>query len=473
MKFKRSNAILGLLLTGAAALGGVVITNDGKRVEGELKKTPDGWRVTQADGKVREIAAADVRAIELTSGASGNQMERLGSLRRSVEAFDDIPKIIERYRRFIEQVKEKAVIDEALADLSVWQDRLDRNLIKFGKHWITAEQKRELLIDLLRRADTARLHIKAGQTREAQTTIDAILEDDPENLSAIYLSGVILQQQEKWPEARKQFDRVREAIPDHAPTLHNLAIINLKQKQWSAASLMIDQALAAAPNVQTLIDAAAEVINAMPDDQKKASAVQKLTKRFSEQDAAMQKAMAAKQLYRWGSKWVDEATNTQLVEAEKAVKKKLDALREDFDLTQNRIDRIDTEISQNDRTIREIESRSYIRTGDGTYIRVPYPSAYYDIQRDNNRLRAERSEMVQRLDALRDSAKRAQADLPVPKFTGVIAAIGEDGVPIVVPEGVDLNEVRAKSPPPPTTQPNQPPPPQPIIRIGPSGDQPM
>lgn len=463
--------ILASLLISSAAWAGVVVTTTGERVEGELKKTASGWRVTQADGKVREIDSTDIRAIELNSAGSGNQMERLESLRRSVDAFEDIPKIIDRYRRFIEQVKDKAVIDAALADLATWQDRLDRGLVKVGKRWLTPEQKRELAVDIIRRVDQARQQIKNRDTASAQATIDSILADEPDNLSALYLTGVLLQQQGKLNDAETAFRAVTKSIPTHAPTLNNLAVLNARQKQWSAAAAMMEQALAAEPDVQVLVDAAAELLDMLPEDQRKSASAQKLAQRFAAQDAAMQKVMEGKQMYRWGAKWVDQATRDQLVEADKAVKKRIEELQGDYDLTQNRIDRIDVEITQNERTLREIESRSFIRTGDGSYIRVPYPPAYYDIQRDINKLRAERGEMGKRLDALRDAAKRAQADLPVPKFAGSIVPIGEDGVPIVVPAGVDLKDVHPQPPaPPPTTQQAPPPPPPPIIRIGPAGD---
>jgi tetratricopeptide (TPR) repeat protein len=463
-------SILGSLLFASAAWGGIVVTTSGERIEGDLKKTPSGWRVTQTDGSVREVAAAEVRAIELNSTGAGNQMERLDSLRRSVEAFEDIPKIIDRYRRFIEQVKDKPVIDAAIADVKTWQERLDKGLVKVGKRWMTPEEKRDLAVDIIRRVEEARQQIKAQDIASAQRTIASILDDEPDNISAVYLTAVILQQQGKSIEAETRFRDVLKSIVDHAPTLNNLAVLNARQKQWPAACAMMEQALAAEPNVQMLIDSAAELLEMLPADQRKSTSAQKLRQRFATQDGAMQKTMAARQMYRWGAKWVDQPTRDQLAEAEKGVKTRLDELQGDFDLTQGRIDRIDVEVTQNERTLREIESRSFIRTADGSYIRVPYPPAYYDIQRDINRLRAERGEMNKRLESLRDAAKRAQAELPVPKYAGSIPAIGEDGVPIVVPAGLGLADIQ--SPPAAGSQPatQQAAPPPPIIRIGPAGD---
>lgn len=460
-----------IALIPAFVQAGIIVTSRGERIEGELKKTPTGWQVMLADGKVREIPASEVRAIELgTSSGASTPLQRLDSLRRSVEALEDIPTIIERYRRFIEQIKDPAVMQAALNDLRVWQDRLDQGMVKVGKRWMTPQQRRELQIDLLQRIDTARQQIKTRDLVSALKTIESIQSDDPENPSAAYLLGVIFQQQGKWTDSETQFQRVLKSISRHAPSLHNLAVLNARQKQWAGACSMMEQALANEPGIQTLIDAAAELLEMIPEDQKKASWAQKLLKRFTEQDQTLQKVMSDRQMFRWGSRWIDQATRNQLVEAEQKIKQRLDELQGDFDLTRNRIERIDFEISQNEQTLRQIEARSYIRNPDGSYVRVPYPPSYYDIQRDINRLRAERNEMNKRLDSLRDAAKRIQADLPVPRFTGVITPIGEDGVPVILPPGVHLEDLQPAASPAttttvPTSQPDSPPPP--MIKIGP------
>lgn len=458
-----------LLMSSACALGDAIITTDGQRLEGELKRLGDNWRVTMPDGKTVMIPVAQVRAIELTNEGAANGMDRLHSLRRSVESNSDIPRVIERYRRFIEQTKDKAVLDAALADLKVWQDRLDRGLVRVGKRWMTEQERQANALETIEKVNEARRLIKSGSARDAEALVGRILESDPQNVSALYLQGVLMLKADKPADARKALTSVAEAIPDHAPTLHNLSIILMRQRQWGPACTMADQALASAPNVQFLIDSAAELLELLPDDQKKIAAAQKLAKRFAEQDAGLQKAMEAKGMYRWGATWVDKATADKLSAAEAETKARLDELQSDFDLTQNRITRIDAELAENERAMRELESRSWVRAADGTLVRVPLPAAYYDMQRDVTRLRGERQEMLKRLDALRDAAKRAKTSFPVPKYTGTILPIAEDGVPIVVPEGVTLE------PPPPHTR-SEPAPPQPttkpeiIIKVGPSRD---
>ena len=215
----------------------------------------------------------------------------------------------------------------------------------------------------------------------------------------------------------------------------------------------------------------------MPDDQQKTPAAQKLARRFAEQDAQLQTTMARREMYRWGATWVDKSTHDKLLAVDVEVKKKLADLNGDFDLTQNRITAIDQQVADNQKAMRDIETRSYVRTADGTLVRVPYPSAYYDMQREVTKLKAERQEMSARVDTLRAAAKKVQADYPVPKYTGILRMIEEDGVPILVPEAApgEAQHVTPRPPPAPpatlpevSTQPIPPdaPPPS-IIRIGP------
>ena len=468
----RSFALVALLA--AACPAGVIVTSDGTRFEGEIKRAEGGWKITGANGKTSFVAASSVKSIELSgSGVGSSAAEGLQSLRRSVEASDDLPKIVERYKRFIDQPStDPDTAAMAKDDLALWQDRLDKHLVKVGKQWITPEQKKDQQAAASESADKARLLIKTGDPRGAAQLLDEALQQDPTNISVLYLQGVLAESHGDVAGSQKDFSAVRQTVPDHPPTLMNLAVLALRQKQWGAAATLMTAAMQAAPNTMPLVDAAAELLNAIPDDQRKTTATIKLLKIFSDQDAALQKAMAAKKMYRWGSSWVDQATMDKLAAADAAAKKKLADLQSDFDQTQARITSIDSQTSDNNRAMREMEAHSWVVTADGTYVRAPLPTAYYDLQKQNSQLRGERIEMAQRLDALRDAAKRARDDFPVPKYTGRIAIIDEDGMPVLVnPAAPATNQPAtnqaAPSGPPPATSPAPAPP---IIKIGPAGD---
>jgi Flp pilus assembly protein TadD len=455
MWLKRTMLQVGLLA--ALAPAGVIVTTDGVRLEGEIKKTPEGWNVTAADGTVTPVPSSKIRAIELNSASGANPMERLQSLRRSVEALEDVAKIIDRYKRFIEQSKDAAVTKEAEKDLAIWRDRQQKNLIKSGKEWITSAERQEQLSALYERIDATRLLIKQNQLREAEAEIAAIQELDPMNMSAAYLQGVMLAKENKVADARKAFAIVQQAAPRHAPTLHNLGVLNVKQKQWPAACALFDQALAAEPGVQVLIDHTAELLEMVPKDHQSIAAYERLAKRFAEQDAALQRVMTGKQMYRWGATWVDKAAYDKLAAAEAEVKKKITDLQADFDLTQNRINRIDEEIRLNEQTLRAIESRSTYINAEGRIVQMPLPPSYYEVQQVISKLKAEKPEMIARLETLRDTAVRTRNALPTPKFSGTIAMINEDGVPVLLPDA-----------PPATAPATQPVPDPPFIRVGPA-----
>src|SRR5215212_11916125 len=94
------------LLLPLAARADTLTLKDGSRLEGDVKRTSDGYTITTRDGKTQNISASQVASIQLGSGEKNSAAagaDRLGSLRRSVESLTDIKQIIDRYKRFIEQ----------------------------------------------------------------------------------------------------------------------------------------------------------------------------------------------------------------------------------------------------------------------------------------------------------------------------------------------------------------------------------
>lgn len=464
------HSLLLIAIVAAACPAGVIVTGDGGRFEGDVQRADGGWKITAPGGKTTFVAASNVKSIELSGGStSSNAAEGLQSLRRSVEASDDLQKIIDRYKKLIDQTTDTPTAAAAKQDVATWQDRLDRHLVKVGRQWVTTDEKAALAVAAAQAAEKARLLIKAGQAKEAGDLLDAAQQQDGANISVFYLQGVLAEGRGDAGASRKAFAVVQQSAPDHAPTLLNLAVLSMRQKQWGASAALMTQALLAAPNTISLIDAAAELLAAIPDEQRKSIAVVKLARVFAEQDQSLQKAMAAKKMYRWGSTWVDQPTMDKLAAADAAAKKKVQDLQTEFDAAQARIQRIDTESNDNARVMHEMESHSWTLMADGTYVRAPLPGQYYDLQQQQTKLHGERVELTSRLDTLRDSAKRAKNDFPVPKFTGRVEIIGEDGMPVIVPPPA-AKTVPASQPAtqPATTRSSVVAPP--FIKIGPAGD---
>lgn len=423
----------GLLVAARPTRADVVHLTDGSTVEGIVKKSGDGWDVTRVDGKVIHVTAENLRQIELTS--KGNTPDaagsKLASLRRSVENIPDIKIIRDRYEKFIEANKNTAAAADALKDLAIWQDRMDRNMVKVGPNWLTAEEKERVLERNFIAVDGVRQLIKAGRFNEADPVLQQILVDDPTNAGALYLRGLILFKQEQWPLARKTFDAAKEAQPNYGPTLNNIAVILWHQNQYLGALNLYDGAMASPAQFQIpILNNVAEALNAVPPELKNNATVTKVTKHFTDLDTVMQQQMLQAGYFRWGATWVDKNQLEQLKAAEAKIQKTLTDMQAEYDAHAAHINRIDAELADIERAMKRIENTSVTRDTSGNIIRLPLPSAYYDYDHDHHKLQAQRIELVARLDSLRAAARALQQQLPTPKYTGLQQIIGIEGTPM-------------------------------------------
>ena len=449
------------MLICAAVRAGTLTTIDGETLTGDIKRTEDGWTITLDNGQVKTLTPHDVKSIELEGNRAKPDKASAGlkSLQRSVEFSDDIPKIIQRYRVFIDQTKDAAVVKQAKADVAVWQDRLDRHLVKVGRQWIAASERDDLQKQWRQNAEQARLLMKSSRDRDAAKLIDDTLDQDPQNASSLYLRGVLADKRQDVPEAKKAYQAVQQVLPQHAPTLLNLSLVLAKQKQWAAGCVTLEQSLEAAPITQALLDTTAEFINLVPPEVRRVPAAQKLLRTFLDQDARLQKIMAEKHLYRWGSTWINQADHERLQQKSDEVQEKIKAIQKDFDAAQQQLVKIDAQIADDQRAMRDIEQRSYVSMADGSIIRTPYPRQYYTLQSDIVELKAQRKENEAKLEPLRVQARDTQQTLPAPTYTGVLISIDEDGVPLPTLPGDAVTPSTA--PAEPSTQPST------VIRIGP------
>lgn len=456
-------AMLVLMLAGGELLGDAIVLRDGSRIEGKVRRGDGGWTVTLPDGSSVFVASADVRSLEMTPVTRPTDdvaLSRLNSLRRSVEGLSDARLVVERYRQYLELNDGTPAANAAREDLKLWQERVDRGLRRQGNRWIEPAEYEQFVLAQTRAALEARALLKAARTREAELLLRKLLADDPQNLSAVYLLGVVQYRQDQLVPARRSFEQVLQGAPQHAPSLNNVAVILFRQRQFGASLSFYEQAMSAAPGQRDLLDNVAEALEAAPDEVRKGLAGQRLARRFAEQDSALQRELGEKGLFRWGSTWIDRGELGRLREAEQQVNQRLTDLERDREITQQRIQRVNRDIDANEQTLRTIEQQSWVRTPDGRMIRVAYPPAYYDIQRDIRRLASERDELQLRLDALREEAARVKQGLPKPRFTGVQQLIGEDGVPLnesalrrLLPAPIQEPAPSSEPTPRPSTQP--------------------
>jgi len=420
------------------ALAEIIHLTDGSTLEGEVKHTDDGWEVKTPDGKITHLDSDRVKTIELMPRNTPDAAEgKLASLRRSVENSTDIKDIIVRYERFIDQNKTSTVATEAQKDLAAWQDRLAQNMIKVGSKWMTASQKAQLQGKQANAVEHVRDLFKQGRMKEADEELTEVVQIDPSNISAQYLRGLILFKQEQLDQAKKCFDAVCSIVPSHGPTLNNIAVVLWRQKQYIMAINFYDQALTTAPGTRQIIDNAAEALGAAPmaltAGQMKAPVVLKMERHFNEQDATLQLEMKSQGQYRWGATWVDKAQLDQLKAVEKQNDEKVAQMSTEFDAASARIARLDEQVADIVKQMKRFESLSWGQDAFGNWFRLPLPQAYFDDDRDAQKLKMEKTDLLAKQDGLRDAAKKINQNLPAPKYTGLQQMIGIEGTPLLGP----------------------------------------
>ena len=436
--------------------GDVIYLKDGTKVEGEIvRKTEAGWDVKGADGTVTTVPSGQVRSFEAKRGdARDEPADRLASLRRSAEGQSDIPKILERYRKFIEQYVGTPVAEEAKRDVQQWEERLAKGMVKLGDRWVSKEEQASLQAKGVEQALEARRLLLQGRVKDATAAIDAALADYPQNPAALYLRGVALYRQEQAAGARKAFEAVSKLSPNHAPTLNNLAVIHWASKQLPAALNFYGLAMNASPETRAILDNVAEALNDLPEAQRKNAATEKVVLMFNAQDMTLQARMKKRGMFRWGSTWVEERELEKLESEEEQIEDKLHVLEDEFEQVKERIDQIGRDIGDTERSIRRIEASSYGRDRSGRPVRVAYPRLYYDLKRDLENLHDERGAEKLKLERLRKKARQVQQEVSVPRYTGVQQIIGVEGTPDLPPlTQSDLDDAPRPAEPAPEGEP--------------------
>jgi tetratricopeptide (TPR) repeat protein len=411
----------------------IIHLNDGTKIEGELKRESDGWIVTDADGKQTRVTAAQIKSIEKVSRLSPADIAQgqLASLRRSVEALSSIDQIIERYERFLAGHKDTPAALEARMDLAQWKERRDKGLLKVAGKWVSPEEHQRLLGQTVQLADKAREQLKSGRVREADATLKELLTLDANNVSGLYLRGIVALKQEQLGVAKKSFEDVKEQLPDHFATLNNLAVVLWKQKQHAGALFHYDQAMQASPRNRLILDNVAEALFSLPEKHRSGQTYTNAVKRFEEQDAELQKEMARQGLHRWGSTYVDDKQHEEIKKAQEKVKEKLKQLVDDYEKLKERGREIERQLDLNERSMERIRRDASRTMNDarGRPVQVRLPSIYYELRRDNDRLKAEADDILAKMDGFKDKEMRIRQDVPVPEYTGTHKTFDVEGTP--------------------------------------------
>lgn len=426
--------LLGLLLASSFAWGDTLILNDGRRLEGELKRDGDNWILTDAKSRTLQVSASEVKSIEVGKRTSDAETakQKFAFIRRFADTQAEPAAVVAKYDEFLVQYPDSAQLPDARADRVIWRQRLDQRMTRVGGKWFNPTELAAWDEQATAVLEQARGLVKDGRLKEAMQQVDPVLAEDPGNAGALYLKGVALYRQDQLLPARKCFESVTAAVADHGPTLNNLAVILWKQKQELAAMGFLDRAMVAQPANQRILDNVAEVLNDVPKAAKRSALAKRLAARFDEQEPQVEQTLLASGWYRWGSTWVTKEQYAQLREVEKQVRSQLDQLAQNYDASETLIQQMTDDIASSERTMNRIEADSLARDSQGNIVRLPYPNVYYDLRRDVDRLTSRRRAEIENLDSLRQQADRVRAKLTVAPYNGILRIMEQDAMPLVL-----------------------------------------
>lgn len=416
-----------------------VVLQDGTTLSGAIKQVENGYEFTEADNGPRRFLTPDeVKSIVLTNEGRltpGVARERLLSLRRSVEAERELKRIISRYQVFIQMNAETDAAKDAQKELDGFiAKRSAGQTIKFGREWVTPEERDRRLIDAAKRIEQITRLIGTGQAAEASKELQAGLEEQPDNVSMLYLNGVLQLRAGRFAEAKRSFDQVEQQVPGHPPTRLNQAVLAVQTKRWPQALSALDEALAGAPGAPEILDAVHEFIHLAPDSLKRSQNFERLVDRFGPQEAELERQQAARGLYRFGSRWVDKATIDQAKAERDAFEKKKADLEAQFKASQARVTDIEDQANSVQRIMFQMERDRNILLPDGRTVQRPLPAAYFDMQDQFGRLQQQRRDEEVKQREMRNEAEEIKKTEPKVPFTGQLIPIGELGVPVLLPQ---------------------------------------
>lgn len=433
---RRRTWIVGLCFSATLAAcvqADVVVLTDGSTLTGQVRQTENGYEVKLADGSIKVLGKDKVKSVSIDSAIVSEEaaVDRLASLRRSVEFDSDLKKIVQKFESFVKINAPTRAASEAQTDIDLWRDRLAKKMTRVGTNWVTQAQRVEILKKSRASVEQVMGLIASNDINGASRQLQEATKLDPDNVSFAYLLGVIESSIEAWPRARASFESVSQKVPSHPPTLNNLAAISARFKRWAQALSQLDQAIVAVPNSSELLDNAAELLQMLPDSQRRGPVYARLARNFAEQDQKMQQSSAIEGRFRWGSTWVNQAKLDMIKAEQEGFEKKQADLESQYRTVNQNIDRNKSMIESNLQSMRRMDADAVYRNTDGLLIRRPVPDVYWEMKRDNDRMNLEMNDLDDRQRDLKKQAADLMTKVPSPPFSGFLRLIGAEGVPVL------------------------------------------
>ncbi|HXE52429.1 MAG TPA: hypothetical protein VN541_05405, partial [Tepidisphaeraceae bacterium] len=117
---KEWRIIIFLAFSAAAASGDVVHLRDGSTLEGQVRRTADGYQITTLDGRTAQVATGDVKSIELKRAATESPDQQYDAFARFLAGTSDPKKAVQRCKIFIAENPGTPTARKAAHDLTLW-----------------------------------------------------------------------------------------------------------------------------------------------------------------------------------------------------------------------------------------------------------------------------------------------------------------------------------------------------------------
>ena len=97
----------------------------------------------------------------------------------------------------------------------------------------------------------AQAYLQAGNTTEAMQLTEDLLKEDPKNIEARFMQGLILTRTERLPDAEKVFVKLTEDHPNLPEPYNNLAVVYAAQGKFDDARDALKRAINTHPTYAT------------------------------------------------------------------------------------------------------------------------------------------------------------------------------------------------------------------------------
>jgi S1-C subfamily serine protease/TolA-binding protein len=127
--------------------------------------------------------------------------------------------------------------EKVLARQSVWQERVDKKLVRLGTEWVTLDRAKATAKAANEFIEQAFKKIKDGDFKRAKDQLDKAVKQDPSGVRADWYLGM-LNSANFWnyaPAAENNFERAHKRDPENPGISNNLALSRVKMGHWGEA----------------------------------------------------------------------------------------------------------------------------------------------------------------------------------------------------------------------------------------------